>query len=432
MKKFANLNGNRWITVVWSVLAVVCVFAYCYHQTPFMMTNDNFYLKSIVSGEMTGTPEFRMYYIGIVFGGVVSGLYRFIAGVAWYGITLSATVVAALSYLLYRILKTCDKNVTKLTATLLFCFFAFGFFTQHIVKAEYTTITGIAGCASLLALYLLEECMEKKAYRRAMLPVLAFAVWSAGMRDKAFLMLLPFVGMIFLGKLLDAYAEQDGAVRKRRWHNLAFAGGIFAGVIVLLLAGTAVAYGRADWRVFRTYTNASEELFDFYGFPDYDSHNELYEELGITRSSYEAITTHYNILLDPAINVHSMQALAEVGREENRSEKGGIVARMHNVTEKFIERSFLSYADRPLNILTYLLYLFAVIAAFCLRKKGAVRDLAFLLIARMFLWLYLLDGGRFPARVTQIIYIAEIFLLVGTAIRHCLWKAFMISKGSWA
>ncbi|MBQ4276315.1 MAG: hypothetical protein II717_07305, partial [Lachnospiraceae bacterium] len=42
--------------------------------------------------------------------------------------------------------------------------------------------------------------------------------------------------------------------------------------------------------------------------------------------------------------------------------------------------------------------------------------------ARMFDWIYLVWNGRFPFRVTQIIYIAEFVLLVAIIIRYRLWE----------
>ncbi len=415
---------SRLLTALLSCIVIGSVFLYCYRQAPFMMTNDNFYLKSIVSGEMTGAPEFRMYYMGIVFGGVVSMLYKLFPGVAWYGAAMTVSLAAVFSYLLYRILDACDSLISKALMALFTAFFIYGFFTQHIVKSEFTTITGIVGCASLLALYLLEERTERRLYWRAIVPVVLFAVWSVNMRDKAFYMLLPFIGMIFLGKLQDVY----DAKQKDGWRNLVLAGMSLAVAIALCYTGTMIAYRNDAWKEFRAYTDASELVFDYYGVPDYEEHRTIYDELGITKSSYEAITAHYNILLDPAINRYSMERLADVGEREKAS-KETLIQQTGRIAKRFVERNFTSYTERPINILVYLLYLCLVPAALILRKKKAVRDIVFVVVARMFLWIYLIDRGRFPARVTQIIYVAEVFLLVGIVIKHELWKVFMVKRG---
>ena len=460
MKTGEKLCRNKCWMVLLSLAAVGGLFLYCYGKVPFMMTNDNFYLKSIVSGEMTGTPEFRMYYIGVVFGGVVSALYKLFPGGAWYGIVITASMGAALAYLLYRILEACSSLLTQMFATFSFVFLTFGFFTVHIVKSEYTTITGIVGCAALLALYLLDETRETKFYLKELIPVTLFSVWSVGMRDKAYYMLLPFIGMIFVGKLFDAYAAEKWINEKGEWRekhsgiqtevkwgktakrlagtkaaeqtkkqNLGLLCGTLAFFLFVVITVTTLAYGDSGWRTFRVYTKARERVFDYYGFPDYESHRGLYEKLGITQSSYEAVTKHYNIMLDSAINEHSMMVLAETGKQETDLVKGNLGKRIGNLVTQFWERNFTSYAERPINILVYLLYLMVLPVSLLMRKKKAVRDVAFVLVARSFLWIYLIDGGRFPTRVTQIIYTAELFMLVGIAIRYRLWKVFVVRKG---
>ncbi|MBQ8117119.1 MAG: hypothetical protein IJ794_07430 [Lachnospiraceae bacterium] len=424
MKISEKLCGNKFWTALLAAVTVGGLFFYCYAQVPFMMTNDNFYLKSIVSGEMTGTPEFRMYYMGIVFGGVVSTMYRLFPGGVWYGLAMVASVGAALAYLLHCILRECRTVVMQLGASAIFFFLTFGFFTRHIVKSEFTTVTGIVGCASLLALYLLDESRDHRSYGKSMLPMLLFSIWSAGMRDKAYYMLLPFAGMIFLGKFYDVCIS--GKKENRKNFFLLCVG--IGGALLILWFGTAVAYGGDDWQTFRAYTDASEEVFDYYGFPDYDSHRELYEELGITRSSFEAVTGHYNILLDPAINEHSMKTLAATGKRETMADKGGAGARIIRVAEQFFERNITSYTERPTNILVYLLYLMVWLFALAGRRKKAVRDVLFVMTGSLFLWVYLIDGGRFPTRVTQIIFTAELFLLVGIVLRHRLWEVLMIRR----
>lgn len=425
MKIQAKLCENSFWTALLAVTAVCGVFAYCYLRVPFMMTNDNFYLKSIVSGEMTGTPEARMYYIGIVFGGVVSLLYRLFPGSAWYGIAVTLSLMAAFSYLLFRILNVCRTHVMRACAIVLFDWLLFGFFTQHIVKSEWTTITGIVGCASLLALYLLDESLDCHVYRKALVSLVLLSVWSVSMRDKAYYMLIPFIGMIFLGKLQDAYVSGE----KKNRQNLMALGLALAGAMLIFHLGTAIAYGSSAWREFRVYTDASEEVFGFYGFPDYESHQSLYEEAGIQKSSYEAITGHYNILLDPAINAHSMTLLSDVGKKENAAAKGSLGKRAQTFAEQFTERAITSYAERPVNILVYLVYLLVIPAAVFMKRRRAVRDIVYVGVASAFLWIYLIDGGRFPTRVTQIIYIAQVFLAVGIVIRYRLWELLQIKKG---
>ena len=65
-------------------------------------------------------------------------------------------------------------------------------------------------------------------------------------------------------------------------------------------------------------TGEMETVYDYEGYPDYDTHEETYRELGITRSSYEAAAHRYCIALEPGINQKTMETLAGIVEQERR------------------------------------------------------------------------------------------------------------------
>ena len=67
-------------------------------------------------------------------------------------------------------------------------------------------------------------------------------------------------------------------------------------MMLLIMGFEKLAYNREDWKEFSDYTSASETLYDYTGYPDYDTYKDVYNELGLTRSSYEAAAHHYNII----------------------------------------------------------------------------------------------------------------------------------------
>ena len=70
----------------------------------------------------------------------------------------------------------------------------------------------------------------------------------------------------------------------------------------------------------------------------------------------------------------------------------------------------------------YVLYLFVFLLAVLKRRLRALWKLSFIVIARMFDWVYLIWFGRYPFRVTQIIYVAELVLLIALILKEELWK----------
>ena len=62
------------------------------------------------------------------------------------------------------------------------------------------------------------------------------------------------------------------------------------GVLLLSVFGVdrwdSSKYRSAEWKEYQEFNQLRSELLD-YGFPDYDSNQEIYEELGISREAYE-------------------------------------------------------------------------------------------------------------------------------------------------
>ncbi len=411
-----TINIRKIVFLAISVASVVILIVLWNLRAPFMIDNDNIYLKTIASGEMTGSPEAHMYYMGIVSGIIISFLYKLTGNaVPWFGFFICASFAYVLIILLYKSLDSTKKVWQSIAVVMLYIVVFVSFFYQYFAKPQYTLATGFSGAGALLLLCLLNEKEETKKYILKAIPFLALTIWSLGIRDKAFFMIIPFFGMVFIQKLLDA-KEKDNIKR------LVVCALLFCVSIAFTFGINKIAYSNSEWKEFRRYTNASEELFDYEGFPDYDSHSAIYSSLGIEKSSYEAINNHYNIIMDPSINGDNLMKLAALAKIERMSTEESAPKKLLNVLGTIFKYNFLEYQDRPINILVYLLYGFVFIAILVSKKYRALRDVAFILVARMFDWIYLVWNGRFPFRVTQIIYIAELVLLIAIIIRYQLWE----------
>ena len=411
--------GKKLIFLGISLISVCALIVLWNALTPFLIDNDNIYLKTVASGEMTGNPEPHMYYMGIISGFVLSILYKITGnGIPWFGIFICASFSTVMLLLLYKSLLATKRVWQSVTVYLFYMIVFCGIFYQYFAKPQYTLATGFVGGASLFLLFLLNEEEEMKKYILNALPFLIFSLWSLGIRDKAFFMLIPFFGMVFVGKLLDT--------KKNTFKNLLISGLSFAFVLVFAVGINKAAYLSEDWKEFKSYTDASEQLFDYEGFPDYETHKETYENMGIKQSSYEAITRHYNIIMDPEVNNENFTNLAEISRKERLEKEPAVAAGIVSVLKTIIRYNLFEYQDRPINIIVYLLYFFVLLMAIISKKYKALRDIGFIIVARMFDWFYLVWNGRFPFRVTQIIYIAELVLLTAIIIKYEL--AFISDK----
>ena len=94
---------------------------------------------------------------------------------------------------------------------------------------------------------------------------------------------------------------------------------------MLLLAVFAVdctdrlMYKNPQWQEYQRFNNLRSELLD-YGFPDYESNQTLYQELGISREAYELYRT-WNFNDPDKFTTEVMEKLAEQKPEKILSGK---------------------------------------------------------------------------------------------------------------
>lgn len=408
---------------VLSALVVFLLFWYFRRLSPFIyQTNDDLFLKMIVSGEMTGTPDPRMFYLSYPAGLLLSALYRLSPQLPWYGLLFCFTIGLTMTVILYSILKREKHPAVRLLTVVLFCLFSYGFLFLHIAELQFTTVTAMAGCGALFLFMLAPPADSLRETLKNNSGFLLFSAYSFCFRGQAFIMFFPMIGMIGLGKYLDAGKASPASLFQinRQRKNLLALAGIFIAIIGSLFMLEKLAYQREDWNVFSAYTEASETVYDYEGYPDYDTHEKTYTELGITRSSYEAAAHRYCIALEPGINRKTMETLATIIEKERRLSLSELPGKFQEMAAFFLDRH-LSYTDRPLNLLVYCCYILFFICGILSGKKCALRDILFLGFARMVIWTYLVFYGRLPSRVSQSVYMGELAVLLAIAFGYRLW-----------
>ena len=418
-------SSKLWITTasrkkafdyIVTVLTVFILFCSFRSYTPFVFsTNDDLFLKSIVSGEITGTPEFRGIYLGILPGFMISRLYLFFPTIPWYGIFLCLCQIVVMIVVLYQCLKQAFKTTHKMVILLLFGLISGGIQLQHFALIQYTVVAAIVGAASIFLFFVSDNDIEGWNFIKANIPSFLLFILAVSIRDKVAFMLLPIAGMLWLFKWLNS----SNAFKRKR--IFAYFG--YMGIILSLLGGIklldGVTYGNEQWQQFLTYTDAREQIVDYYGYPDYEINKGLYEQYGISYESYQGAAKRYQVLLDDNINAESMQALAKLAKEDS-SKNSSFPIKIKETINSFIIRN-LSYTDRPLNLFVYAGYFTITVLAVFGKKYKALLCECFLIIGRMTSWLYLFWHGRYPERVTQGLYFAELLALLAIGISFKLF-----------
>ncbi len=390
--------------------AVICVVIAAFiivanRIAPFLLDNDNIYLKTVASGEMTGRPEAHMYYIDYVFGIIVTFLYSLTGNsVPWFGLLLVLCMGAVIFFVTYVTSSMVSRLSGRIATIIVSLILMLSFFFRYFVDIQYTIVAGMLGAGAVFALLSIDQEKTIKENLISLIFFGCFSLLSYSVRNNAFIMCFPFLGMAFVAKFFDASKKKNRVI---------FASALtFIGVLVFSFGVHKIVYISDEWKIFEKYTAGRTVLLDYYGWPDYDTHKGVYDDHGVLRSSYEAATQHYNLILDPNINADFFKDLSVIAAKDHLKSRGSFIYKAADTVKTIIRRNFFDYDDRPLNVLVYFLYLFTLVLAIAGKKIKALRDILFLIVARSFDWFYLVYEGRYPFRVTQIIYICELFWLL--------------------
>lgn len=400
---------DKRINIFISTVTVLVMFFLFHRYTPFIYsTNDDIFLKSIVSGEASGIPNAHMIYSGYLLGIVLSFLYKMNSLIPWYGFYLVLSLLLCMGLILYQLLEHTKRISCKVIVSVLYSVILFEVLMQHMAVIQFTVVAAVVSATAIFWYYLVDIDQTTKEYLKANTITFLLTLLALNIRMKVFLMCLPFAGALWIVK----YKKEN--VKKQ----ILLMMGIFS-MIVISIVVLLVAYGGKDWKEYRTYNEAREQIYDYIGYPEYDANKELYQEYGISYDSYIAASTKYNLLLDDHINKESMVALAKQRINEKREE---IIwnERLEISIKDFVEHH-IGYSDRPLCFFVLAGYLLVLLSIMITRKWRTLIPVGLLFGGRMITWIYIIYGGRYPVRITQSLFLVELIVLLGISIEHKLY-----------
>ena len=406
MKQKTDVKPSKFHIIYFILLALLpLAIFWIKDMTPIFFNNDDVFLKQIASGELTGTPEAHLLHIGYLTGLIISTLYQLFPALPWYGICLFSCMYVAVLLSIFPLFQYLKKAWQKLILTAVSILVMAGFLFSHMLQIQYTTVTATVCACSLVYFTLAKEENHVKQYLKNLIPCFILFAISFELRDKASIMMLPF--FIFIG--VSRFIKNRNLLKP-----LLSCAGILLSIIILLWGIESLAYAAPVWKDFTAYNTNRENIVDYSGYPSYENNAELYNSLGISYQSYVSASDHYQLLLDDNINLSFMEVVADACPERNVA--------LSTLLKEFLERHITSYADRPLNLIVYVLYAMVFVMALLSRNYQSLWDILAVFAGRMTIWIYLLFMGRSVPRVTQGIYIAELFLLTAILFYYKMWQ----------
>ena len=112
--------------------------------------NDDVMMCMIANGTYSGTPDFHLVYINVIYGAVLAGLYSLTTAVEWYTLSFAVLHILSMSMLAYCILTTPNRAKWEKVLWLLILYVLWA---RVIIALQFTTTAGLvclAGCMLLL------------------------------------------------------------------------------------------------------------------------------------------------------------------------------------------------------------------------------------------------------------------------------------------
>ena len=244
---------------------------------PSFETNDDIVFAELGSG-LRGVKDARLVFQNYGLGMIYRLLYGVTGRLPWYTIVQYMILFVSFTVVTYVLI----SRLGEISGLCLFVILACGFGYEGYIHLQFTKTAGIAAAAAVfLLLHLLEQ--EKYSWWGIAGGIL-LAVIAYMYREDQFWAscgLMAGAGMLFL---FDLRKYRNKKLRRIGICVLTF------GVLLLSVFGVdrwdSSKYRSAEWKEYQEFNQLRSELLD-YGFPDYDSNQEIYEELGISREAYE-------------------------------------------------------------------------------------------------------------------------------------------------
>ncbi len=381
------------------MLSIVTAIRFDY----YFALNDDVFIKDIISGLYTGTPESRnnqmLYPLSLFF----SLLYKVFPKVPWYGGFLWLCHYGCLFLILYRSLKLFENKKIKRFIYLPIALVLCGMFLEHLVLMQYTVTSGLLAAT---ALFLLVTQQDREHLWKRSIPYIGLACLALLLRSEMLLLMLPF--LCVAGLYVWSCEKQIFAIAhfKKYFGIIACLLGVVAGMLII----DGLAYRGEEWKEFRRFFDARTTLYDYTGVPLFEMNETFYETNNIGEIQYKLLD-NYNYGLDAGIDAAMMENVAEYAE--------GIQA-------GFFERlkmGLVRYRYRITNMdgAPYCLWAIVgyVLLALAIHKGNKWRIIftgGMLLVVRSVVWVYILMTNRIPDRITHPLYFAECLLLVAVFI----------------
>ena len=390
IKRHKNLIFSITISFLW--ICLISMITGIYFET-----NDDRLFSEIFSGAMTGTPEFRSYYIHPFLGLLITLFYRITTVLPWYGLFLILFQWICHASFTYSVLSWYEKTRKKLAAfSLLTAYYGICFtFLAHI---QFTSTAALLAITGYMCLFL------SLSGQNNLTLFFIFQLLSYLLRSDSMIMIQPY-GMAMLAALLLCRFLLSHSKETRRVLFRFFCK-ILVGILLLILLGKSTHFlfhHGEGWTEYEKINQGVTEITDYSRIPDYTEVKPILEKYEVSEKQYQAFFQY--AMIEPNLSGDCLLEVAEYAK--TMQPETSIRQVLSGIQESYFNPEY--YSTGKLAIVLWFLTIIVVLLS---GNYLSLLPLAGLFFSRTVIWGYLIYRGRTPFRVIYPLWVAEIFLLM--------------------
>ncbi len=413
------ISQNQIIAALFIILlGILIAFRYDYYYD----LNDDLVMKDIVAGVYTGTPDGHNIQMLYPISWLISIGYRMLRPIPWYGIFIVTCQFGCLFLIAGRIARYFGSVWSKCAAVAVELVVAGAFFLYELVFTQYTVTAALLGATAAFLLYTTEQELPWKDFIKQNVISIVMVILAYQIRTEMLLLIFPVICVVGVCK----WAREEQIFSKDSFKKYMILIGVILIGMLMSEGANKIAYGSEEWKSFQSLFDSRTELYDFQSIPKYEEHQEFYESIGLKQSEQQ-LFENYNFGFDEKINEHTMKAVADYAKANQRN---GQTSESHlkESIKTYFYMAFLEKDKLPWNQVLILAYILVLLLALSGRQYSFLWKLPFLACVRSVLWLYIIYHHRYPPRITHSLYIVELLVLCGMMLE--LRKEVQKSDGS--
>lgn len=358
-------------------------------------TNDDVIISEMLSGKITGTPEFHSPYVGALVMWPISLLYRLCGGIPWWGGFIFFVLFCVLFLNLYSVMGSAQNLkslIIRICVTM--CIFVAGIYCFG--QAQFTSAAILLAASGYV--FFIANIESKHAW-----VIFIFCeLLACQIRDSSMFLVQPLGFAALIGaEFVNERNNVKNLIKKAVSCVI-----MVLGVIAVTKIVSAMEFRGAAWKDYYKFNEFQMYIIDYEPPVQYEALSDILDKYDITEDEYEQIleyrTWYPNNKFTGACLDELLPRLVEIRKSDTES-----INYVESIRQLFLTSSEFWH----LHQFTAIFFLLAVLIALLIGKKKMLISIGMTFAGYFFGLIILGLRNRFVLRVMQPYYLATLLLV---------------------